>query len=296
MISLRGITKKYYKHINTNNGLITYNGRYPIMSVAQDPENELHLVCGGRDGSYNHRSPGLYESYDGGNTWKNIPGIQNAADIFIVEFRPGTKQVWIGTSGGTYVYEYDKYFDVDDTLYTDIDDSYAKDEIIELYNNGVYDKFTDGKFNPKGSTTRADFAKTITRFLDIKRTSETSSFIDVKKDDVSAGGYSFVSVQSMYDFGLLALSSDGKFNLDSELTYEQLIIIISRILNAYHVQDTFKISDVNKLDNIPDYARYAYCKCTSVGILDDKTAFEIGKSATNEDIAHMLFKLKEFIK
>lgn len=283
-------------HVNTENGIKTFNGRSPIMSVAQDPENELHLICGGRDGTYNHRTPGLYESYDGGENWNIVPGLQNAADIFIIEFRPGTKQAWIGTSSGTYVYEYDKYFDATDTLYKDIDDSYAREDIINLYNDGLYSSFTDGVFAPKGSITRAEFAKLIKRLLSLRRKTNVSTFIDITKDDVSSGGYDFPAIQSMYDFGLLALSEDGRFNPDIELTYEQITIILSRILNACHVQNEFDISDVNRFDSIPEYARYAYYNCLSAGVLDDKISFEIGRSVTNEDVAHMLFNLKKVVK
>ncbi len=282
--------------LNAKNGLTTVYGRCPIYSVAQNPENEKHLVAGGLYATYNYVTPGLFESYDGGETWHNVPGIQNARDIWIVEFRASKKQVWIGTSGGTYVYEYENFFNEEDTLYTDIDDSYAREEIISLYNEGFYEEFTDGEFNPKGGTTRGEFAKQISKLLGLQRVKTTSSYVDVEKDNVSNGGYVYPYVQSMYDAGLLVVAEDGQYNPDENLTYDQLIIIASRILNKFHVQDEFDISDIQEASHIPAYARYAYFRTKAFGILDDKISFESGKEATNEDIAHFIVNLKAFIK
>lgn len=282
--------------LNDKNGLTRVFGRVPIYSVAQNPENEKHLVAGGLYATYNYCTPGLFESYDGGESWYSVPGVLNAADIWIVEFRASKKQVWIGTSGGTYVYEYEKFFDAKDTLYTDIDSSYARSEIISLYNDGFYDKFTDGNFEPKGFTTRGEFAKYISRFLNAKREKQTSVYKDVEKDNVSNGGYVYPYIQSLYDKGIFILSDDENFNPDAYVTYDQLVIIASRILNNYHIQDEFEISDLQNADDIPAFARYAYYKVKTLGILDDKISFESGKEATNEDIAHFMFNLKAFIQ
>lgn len=279
--------------LNDKNGLTRVYGRVPIYSVAQDPENELHLVAGGLYATYNYCTPGLFESYDGGETFKSVPGVQNAADIWIIEFRASKKQVWIGTSGGTYVYEYEKFFDAGDTLYTDIDGSYARDDIISLYNSGIYDKFTDGKFNPDGGTKRGDFARYISRMLNLKREKNTSAYSDVEKDNVSNGGYDYTYVESMYDNGLLVMAQDNKFNPDENVTYDQLAVIAGRILSFKHIADGFEMEDVP--ENIPAYARYAYSKCHYLNILDDKISYESGKTASNEDIAHFMYNLNMLV-
>lgn len=81
------------------------------LAVAQDPKNRLHLVAGGTDNISYGRSGGLFETFDGGETWRRINGMPAARDIWTLEFHPSLPRVYIGTSAGTFVYEYEKYTD-----------------------------------------------------------------------------------------------------------------------------------------------------------------------------------------
>lgn len=281
---------------NAKNGFHTVYGRVPVYTCAQDPENELHLVAGGVYARDNYNTSGIFESYDGGETWTHVPGVLNGADVWIIEFRPGKDQVWIGTSGGTYVYEFKKFFNPVDTLYTDIDASYARADIINLYNDGIYGEFTDGYFEPKGYTSRGEVSKQISKLLGLKRATDGKPYTDIIADNVSKGGYYYPYVQAMYDAGLYIISEDGAFNPDEPLTYDQLVILGARIMNINHIPDNFTLSDVNAYTDIPAYSRYAYYKCLANDVLDDMITFESGKPASNEDIAHFISNLKKILK
>ena len=99
-----------YARINDKNGLVpNIAGNIPIFSIAQDPDNYLHLVAGGADNKSFAPSAGLFESYDGGLSWNRIEGIPGTRDIWVVQFHPTRKQVFVGTSAGVFVYEFDKY-------------------------------------------------------------------------------------------------------------------------------------------------------------------------------------------
>lgn len=98
--------------ISESNGLKpNVVGKLPIFTVAQDPKNPLHLVAGGADNNKYAPSAGLFETYDGGNSWNCIDGIPATRDIWTIQFHPTRKQVFIGTSAGVFVYEYKKYVD-----------------------------------------------------------------------------------------------------------------------------------------------------------------------------------------
>ncbi|NOU67102.1 DUF1080 domain-containing protein [Paenibacillus sp. LMG 31461] len=99
-------------NINESNGLVkSLSGSLPIFDIAQDPSNQLHLVAGGTDNQGLTPSAGLFETLDGGQNWRVVEGLKGTKDIWKVAFHPNLSRVYVGTSSGTWVYEYDKYYD-----------------------------------------------------------------------------------------------------------------------------------------------------------------------------------------
>ncbi|MDF2924509.1 MAG: hypothetical protein K0R57_3423 [Paenibacillaceae bacterium] len=84
------------------------SGNIAVWSVAQDPHNSQHLIAGGSDQQRMSPLPGFFESYDGGENWSLVPGMEGTGDIWVIQFHPGLPQVWLGTSAGTWIYEYEK--------------------------------------------------------------------------------------------------------------------------------------------------------------------------------------------
>ncbi|NQX63310.1 family 16 glycoside hydrolase [Paenibacillus qinlingensis] len=105
-------------NINDSNGLVkSLSGTLPVFDIAQDPNNQLHLVAGGTDNQGLTPSAGLFETLDGGQNWRVVEGLKGTKDIWKVAFHPNLPRVYVGTSSGTWVYEYDKYYDRN--LYSD---------------------------------------------------------------------------------------------------------------------------------------------------------------------------------
>ncbi|RED77587.1 DUF7594 domain-containing protein [Cohnella phaseoli] len=97
------------------NGLLAHpHGDIEMFSIDQDPLNANHLVAGGADYVERAQGAGLFETYDGGQTWMKVPDIPGKADIWHVKFHPTAAKVYIATSAGTWVYEYDKLLHKDD--------------------------------------------------------------------------------------------------------------------------------------------------------------------------------------
>lgn len=84
---------------------------YYGLAIAQDPKNQFHLISGGTDNTNYGQSGGIYETFDGGGTWRRIKGMPASRDVWTIEFHPNLPRVYIGTSAGTFVYEYEKYTD-----------------------------------------------------------------------------------------------------------------------------------------------------------------------------------------
>lgn len=92
-----------------NNGLVSSEGILNIKDISQDPANPLHLVCGGANNYTYAKSAGIFESFDGGASWSVVEGLPASRDVWTVEFHPNPEipKVYIGTSAGTFVYEWE---------------------------------------------------------------------------------------------------------------------------------------------------------------------------------------------
>ncbi len=78
-------------------------------AIAQDPHNPLHLVAGGTNAAEKRPVKGIYETYDGGETWYGVSGLTGSCDVWGMAFHPRLPRVFIGTSSGTFVYEYKEF-------------------------------------------------------------------------------------------------------------------------------------------------------------------------------------------
>ncbi len=97
---------------DANHGILpSAGGIVSVYDVAQNPHNPDHLVAGGYDGMRCSVSAGLFESLDGGASWRVVDGLTGSKDVWTVAFHPILPRVYIGTSSGTFVYEYEKYDD-----------------------------------------------------------------------------------------------------------------------------------------------------------------------------------------
>ena len=95
-------------YTNKSQGMVASEGSLNIKDVDQDPSNPDHLVAGGANNYTYAKSGGIFESFDRGQTWQVVEGLPASRDIWTVEFHPTLKKVYIGTSAGTFVYEWEK--------------------------------------------------------------------------------------------------------------------------------------------------------------------------------------------
>lgn len=102
--------------MDTNNGL----DNVAAYAMAQDPNNSRHIVIGGRCVDYSKgnktyylnfcKTPGLYETFDGGVSWRIVRGIPSMRVVFALAFSPNTHEIFVGGfTGGLLIYNYDEY-------------------------------------------------------------------------------------------------------------------------------------------------------------------------------------------
>ena len=99
--------------------------------------------------------------------------------------------------------------------------------IEALQVEGVFEGFEDGELHPERCLTRAQFAKILTKaFPDFPHNEVLFDFSDIDKTH-----WAFEYVQIAANSGWLNGFPDGTFRPDDNITYEQAMAIVSRILD-----------------------------------------------------------------
>ncbi|MGG1618068.1 S-layer homology domain-containing protein [Paenibacillus sp. NRS-1781] len=107
-------------------------------------------------------------------------------------------------------------------------DTFVKLHVIKGYN--------DGKFKPDGKITRAEFAVILSSVFDIKGGNNTS----VSLKDVGSH-WAKDPIKKLVEAGVISGYEDGMFKPDNTITREEMVVLLSRILNLNNVsKDTTK--------------------------------------------------------
>lgn len=123
------------------------------------------------------------------------------------------------------------FADTQSASFVDIDNSYAKAAIQELFDKGIVAGMdTQGHFDPKGTLTRAQFAKIVVLEMGLKADAATSSFNDVT-------GWAVPYVEAAFKAGLVNGMGGGKFDPNAPVTREMAATILVRSLQSKGVLD-----------------------------------------------------------
>ncbi|WP_153722475.1 S-layer homology domain-containing protein [Sporosarcina cascadiensis] len=108
-------------------------------------------------------------------------------------------------------------------MFTDIQDSWAKDFIEAAAANGIMGGYQDHTFRPGKSLTRAQATSVIVRALQLKPKSSNMKFDDLAyyADSTKA------DIQAAYDYGLMK-GVNGHFMPNKPITRAQLALLLSR--------------------------------------------------------------------
>lgn len=288
------ITKDNSVHVTEENGLEkSAGGVIPIMDIAQDFDNPKHLLAGGVDNYKRTVSAGLFESYDGGKSWRVVDGIGNGKDIWVIEFHPLKKAAYIGTSSGTYIYEYEKWFDRGTRFFSD---TAAEDtEIDALGRDGTASGYPDGSFLPDKVLTRAEFAEFIRKII------PDSQHTAAEFDDVSPGAWYYGSVKAVRSAGVM-VGSNGIFRPDDLITQEEALTVLAKVLGFGKIYKDISADDARCADftaDVSDYAKISVYKCAQYGVLnraEDKFDFSPQKEMTRRDAAILIYRVKEALR
>ena len=105
------IKDKTVTRYGKENGLVPFgDATNSISSLGQNPKDAKHLLVGTTSSHGGTKTCGLYESYDGGETWRVVKGLSSARLVNDITFSPVSDEIFLGTcSQGTIIYDYKIY-------------------------------------------------------------------------------------------------------------------------------------------------------------------------------------------
>ncbi|BEP30382.1 S-layer homology domain-containing protein [Helicovermis profundi] len=187
----------------------------------------------------------------------------------------------------TYRFGLSKYTVLKTTKhFSDVDNSWAKDEINEMLGKGILDK--KDTFNPDAKVTRAEFTAWIVRAYNLDENGEGKEFKDVDKDSPY-----YKEIKLAYENGLINGTGDGNFNPDKEMTREEVGTLIASALTKYegNVKNSSMANDLAKYDdndNTSDWSKDSLALLDELQIMDNKDGLKPKSDITKEEAVAML--------
>jgi hypothetical protein len=147
--------------------------------------------------------------------------------------------------------------------FSDIENSYAKDAIVELQAKGILSGIDANTFDPKGELTRAQFVTMMVKALGLPVDENAmSSFSDVK-------GWAVPYIEAAIKAGIIHGIGNGKFDPSSVLTREQAAVILVLSLKTQGTLDeTDATLDFKDADKISSWAQSAVALALKYGLIN----------------------------
>lgn len=164
--------------------------------------------------------------------------------------------------------------------FADIQGYWAEKAIRTFVKLGFIDGYEDGQFRPNGSITRAEFAALISRVFDIKGDAgHTVVLSDVGQH------WAKEAILSLASTGVINGYGDGSFKPNQTITREEIVMILSRILNLDHVKMDASKGEFTDISRASSYARSTIKELAEAGIIQgvSNSSFDPQGKATRSD-------------
>ncbi len=254
-----------------------------VNRIAQNPKDKNHLIAGVKCTNSGVSCHGIIETRDGGETWYPVPGARGPMTIYAVQFSPVSNEVFLGNcSGGTLVYEYDNYSNVNEISFnvnTDIAESVAP---------------VTGKYGEKYTTVAPEMKNENYEFTGWEYSAE--EFIGegktklVKKiynagDEVT---FSYKNIELTAKFKRVNSAPD--FTIDNEEYTETKSVLDEMVVNGNtwyknynNPEDMYNYLNSNRGDYVVTEAYYSIYLCGGNNVTDGKfriTAENVSEGGT----------------
>ncbi|WMT41208.1 S-layer homology domain-containing protein [Paenibacillus sp. D2_2] len=110
----------------------------------------------------------------------------------------------------------------------------------------VIEGYEDGKFKPDGNITRAEFAVILNRVFDIIKGGDNTR---VALKDISSH-WAKDAIERLQEAGVISGYEDGTFKPDKTITREEMVLILSRIVNLNNLAKDNTKGNFNDLEGL----------------------------------------------
>lgn len=174
--------------------------------------------------------------------------------------------------------------------FTDIANTFAKDEINKLAAKGIFQGKTETTFSPNADISRAEFAVVLARALDLPMKDFEGTFFDVP----TSKKWAYAGVEAAARAGIVNGTENGEFNPDAPITREEIATMVIRAIdykNKSLLKDLKMPANFNDHSTIGAFAIESVYQAAALGvILGDKGKFYPKNNATRAEAAVMLYR------
>ena len=181
----------------------------------------------------------------------------------------------------------------EENVFADMDENHwAYENVKKLKELGIVNGDEKGNFNPSSNVTREQFLKMLVEVLGITPVYSKTSFADV---DGNAWYASYVSAGT--DAGIINGITSETFGVGSEISRQDMAVMILRVLNMKNVETSVSDSGFKDDTSISDYAKDAVYTVRSAGIIEGyEGMFNPKNSLTRAEAATVIIKLLDLLK
>lgn len=176
--------------------------------------------------------------------------------------------------------------------FKDVDSKHdwAADAIDTLTEKGIIQGTSETTFGPDNNITRGDFVLLLVRALELKADSDTN-FADVSQDD-----YYYEALGIAKKLGIITGFENGGFNPKSEISRQDMMVIITRALKAVDKLSTTgsdkDLSGFQDASSVADYALDSVAALVKEGIIQgDGTAINPTATTTRAQAAVVIYRI-----
>lgn len=172
--------------------------------------------------------------------------------------------------------------------FDDISSSYAKQEIIDLYNKKIITGTSERSFSPKQSISRAEFVTVLDRLLGLEPVpTPVSPYTDVP---MKAWYYGWI--QAAVQLGLADGVSASLFAPAKAVTRQEAAVLLTRALKKQGHNAGVKLSFGDD-SRIADWASSSVAAMNALGLMkgDDKGNFRPGDPISRQETAVMIHRV-----
>ncbi len=216
----------------------------------------------------------IYRLNEKTNKWQAVGGTYNKANNTISTRRITLSQYTVMKSNKSF---------------SDIDNSWAEDEINALLNKGVVDDSDD--FKPEEAVTRKEFTAWLTKAYGLDKDTSEMTFTDVSKDDKY-----YKQLASGYEAGLFSGTSSNTFSPDNTITRQEMAALISNALTTYdnkkiNANLQAKLNSFGDIDDADAWAKDALAFAIELDLLPSENGLDPNGIVTKEMAASILKKI-----